>query len=730
MPTNDLQHLGSAKVDKRLKLTLTISAEELFDQFPELTAELSFDSKHMIRLAVNKKLEPQLDRYRKEINDYFTAIENHLKGSGFGSEEKQEMAEAELLKGEDVEEDEIEPQQDEQETFDKDSNIKEGTLILGDTTMESKLVPIKVEEKIELFFEHDSTPSSKEITRTGKIEIINESEKDRLWDIDLKFSDISQTNLEEDFIKLQELNPQTTEEFEYTFEADIEPDLAIKEFISTAGDPDVESYSLAINAENEIYMRIELTNKSANDMAKIATYKIIPEEFTNVQILGQSIGKAEVKEKDGKQVLFWIIEDLEQSAEATLDLRVQAYISDKDVKLHSGRFAVKYLIPRAVSNLEIRSFDAYTNNSFNIITTEMDEEPNKYECKFVFENKSEYQIRLVNADVYKHDDSSVKFVDIDPNEIPIISAGGTWESNTWIYESEEDVYPEFKTKVEFFTVANHQVSTKVKLNFADVELAVAALEGSVGYDLEKLPSFKVTPFNLSSKVTNTGGADLNEVKLVEHIQAEFLPPKPEEVEILVNGSAIDVPVGAISIEPEDQDPTVEHTITVLLEDLKDSDYGPMKPGDEVEFKYPITAFKPTRETLYQANATLSANTYPAGKPIEIKAEPIEIEVVHIRKNLAKGKDIKALETEGEFEITLSIKNMGEGELTNYRLKEKIPIGLELWDISHDAKETEKDDSKILTWKFEIINPGETLEVTYKIKPSTVDAKISDTQKDD
>jgi len=728
MTTYNLPSLGTVDIDKKLKMKINISAEELFDRFPLETDELTYDCKNLIKLAADEGLEPQLrGRRQLEISKYFETIIGQLEPTGFDSEEIIEQQEAEELKGEELEEGEEVIKHD-QKTYDEDTGQVEGEIKVGDTTLESKLVPIKIDEKIEIHYEHDGTPSDKEISRTGKIEIINDSEKDRLWDIDLKFENLSQTTIEEDSVKLQELNPKATKEFEYEFEATVEPELTVEEFISTVGDPDVESYSLGINTENEIFIRLKLTNKAANELTKIAAYKIITEDFTNPQILSQSVGTTEIKDKDDKQVIFWQIDKLEQDEVATLDMRVQLYVADKDIKLRSGIFAVKYLQPGTVSSLEIKSFDAYTNNSYNIVSTELDEEPNTYECKFIFENKSEYQIRLVNADVFK-DDSGEKFVDIDPNDLPVIPAEGSWESNTWTYTSEDGEYPDFKTKVEFFTIADHQLNTKIKMNFADVELAVAALEGTVGYDIEKLPSFKVTPFTLSGKVTNTGSADLNEVKLVEEIQAEFLPPKPEEVEVFINGNLIETPSGAVTIEPEDQDPTREHTITILLENLKDSENGPMVPGDEIVFKYPITAFKPTRETLYRADAILSANTYPPGKPIEIKADPIEIEVIHIRKNLAKGKDIQALDTEGEFEITLSIKNMSEGEMTNYRLKEKIPAGLQLFDVSDEAKETEKDDAKVLTWKFETIAAGETIQVSYKIRPSE-DAKVSDTQKDD
>ncbi|MHA1502702.1 MAG: COG1470 family protein [Candidatus Heimdallarchaeota archaeon] len=729
MTTYNLPSLGTVEIDKKLIMKINISAEELFDRFPLETAELTYDCKNIIKLAANDKLEPQLKGRRQfEISKYFETIIGQLEPTGFDSEEVEEQQEAEELKGEELEEGEAEIKED-QKTYDEETGQVEGEIKIGDDTLDSKLVPIKIDEKIEIHYEHDGTASDKEITRSGKIEIINDSEKDRLWDIDLKFENQSQTSIDEDSIKIQELNPKATKEIEYDFEATVTPELEVEEFISTAGDPDVESYSLNINSDNEIFMRLKLTNKAQNDLEKVAAYKIVTEEFTNPQILGQSVGNAEIKDKDEKQVIFWQIDKLEQDEVATLDIRVQLYVSDKDVKLRTGKYAVKYIKPGAASTLEIKSFDAYTNNSYNIISTELDEEPNTYECKFIFENKSEYQIRLVNADVFK-EDSDEKYIDIDPNDLPIIPGGSSWESNTWTYTSEDGEYPDFKTKVEFFTIADHQITTKIKMNYADVELAVAALEGTVGYDLEKLPSFKVTPFTLTGKVTNSGGANLNEVKLVELIQAEFLPPKPEEVEVFLNGNLLDAPSYSITIEPEDQDPTQEHTITILLENLKDTSDGPLTPGDEVEFKYPVTAFKPTRETLYKANATLSANTYPPGKPIEIKADPIEIEVIHIRKNLAKGKDIQALDTEGEYAITLSIKNMSEGEMTNYRLKEKIPAGLQLFDVSDEAKITEKDDAQILTWKFEEIAAGETIQVTYKIKPSSEDAKVSDAQKDE
>ncbi len=721
--------IGTVKITKKLKTNINISSEELFEKYSEISSILSFESKEMIRLAVDENLEPQLRKKKDEILEYFEAVESQLLQLGFGSEEAAEEEEAEELKGEQMDANDI-PQQTDQDTFDKESKQKEGKLILGDQQMDSKLVPIKIKEKIALYQERDgSLSTSKETTRTGKIEILNNSDKDRLWDIDLKFENVSQTDITDESFSVKELDPETSKEIEYAFEGDVISKLSVEEFISTAGDPDIESYSLSVGAENEIFMRVTIKNSEYEEVSKIGVFKFIPDEFTNPQILGQSLGNAEIKDKDGKNYAHWEIEKLDSNEEATLDLRLNVYIDSKETKIRTGEVAFKYITSESVSGIKIGSFDAYTNNSYNIITSEIDDEPNTYECKFIFENTSEFMIRLVNADVYNEDDSSIKYVDIDPNEIPEIPAGGKWESNAWTFTAEDGEYPTFKTKVEFFTIADHQIATKIKVNISDLELAVAALDGVINYSIDKLPSFKITPFNISGKVTNTGGAPLNEVSLVEEIQAEFLPPKPSQVEVYLNGNIIEVPVDAIKIEPDDQDPGVEHTVTVSLENLKDTDAGSLQPDENIEFKYPITAYNPTKETLYKANAKLSANTYPPGKPIEIRAEPIEIMVEHIRRNIAKGKDIQALATEGEFQITLSIKNMGESELTNYRLKEKVASGLILSDVSHEAKISEKDGNKILAWKFETIAPDEVFAVTYKISPSA-EAKVSETQKDD
>ncbi|NHK30628.1 MAG: hypothetical protein FK730_04710 [Asgard group archaeon] len=720
-----LDDLGDVEIGKRLKANINITAKQFFEKFPEASAKLSRDAKQQIIYAINKNEEPKLRKFEAEIKRFFEEVRTEM-SMGFDVEEEEEFEEAEELKGEEMDEP-IVQEEPVLETFDEDTGESEGIIsVKEDRKDDTKLVPIIIEEQFEIFYEHDGTPAIKDRIKKGLIKLENISDKDRLWDINLKLANRSNTNLDEESISIKELDPNDSFEKEYQIDVDVTPELEVKEFISTVNNPEEQSFSLGINTDNEVYMKIQLVNTANDELTNVELSKELSEIIENAKVSFTSHGKAEVKKEYDTNTIFWNIESLGANAEANLELRVTINIDDKNTKVRSGNISVSYETKQAISELSIDKFDAYTNNAFSIVTEELEEEPNTYECKFIFENKSDYVIRLVNADVYKPKELEAKFVDIDPYDIPEIPAGGIWESNAWNYSTKEGKYPKFKTKVEFYTVADHRISTKYKLNYSDVELAVAALEGHLNYDIEEIPSFKITTFNLTGKVTNSGGADLNEVILVENIQEAFLPPKPHEVTILVNGQDIMIPDGAITIEPDDVDATKEHTLSIKLDNLKDSDIGVVKPGDDITIKYPIVAHKPSKDSLYKSDAKLSANTYPPGNPIVLEVDPIEINVVHVRHSISKSKDVQALDIEGEFLISLTIKNMGESEIENYEITEKISSDLILWDVTHDPEVVDKTDQKTLSWNIEAIDAGETIEISYKIKPAG-ESKVSETQ---
>ena len=68
--------------------------------------------------------------------------------------------------------------------------------------------------------------------------------------------------------------------------------------------------------------------------------------------------------------------------------------------------------------------------------------------------------------------------------------------------------------------------------------------------------------------------------------------------------------------------------------------------------------------------------------------------------------------------------MGESDLANYILTEKVPKDQVIWDVSDEPEIIDEYDSKVLKWTFEAIEPNTTLEIKYKTKPAGETSVVS------
>ncbi|MBD3353226.1 MAG: hypothetical protein GF364_17230 [Candidatus Lokiarchaeota archaeon] len=721
----DLEKLGSVEVDSRLKLDLKISVDELFNKYPSLVEDLPNEAIQVIRDAEGTWRGEKTKGYEEEITEYFQKVKSVSGTLGVGEDEIDELENIDAIKGQEMDEGVV-YYKDGELTYDKDTGAAEGRIRLSAEGNEGKVVPVALSEKLKLYLEHDGTPvEDKDSETTGILSVSNESTEDRLWDIDLELKDKSATDIKDDDIYIRELAPGEVEEQEYTIDAEIQNAVEVNEFISTLNDPEIMSYALVLNAENEIYVAITLKNTAEEAISNVSVKKFIPSEYENVEIIGSSLGEARYDSADENAVI-WEIENVEGYGEAKLELRLTVTVEEIESKVRSGKILVDYNAPFSISGMGINKFDAYTNNAFYIIQSELDEKPDVFDCEFVFENKSEFMVQLVNADVYDPSDQSQKFVDVDPGEVPPLPARAQWLSNRWEFETEEGEDPQFRNRVEFFVVADHQITTTGVIDIEDIELAVSAITGDVSYDVTRLPSFKVTPFNVTMKAENTGGSDLDELVLKENIEAGYQPPLPEDIVVSLNGDEIELGEDEIIIEPNDQEPDRDHTVYIKMQNLKDTPIEAFHPGDTLEVNHPITAYKPTKDTVYHTDMLYTANTYPAGKALEVVPEnaDIEIEVVHIRKRFIKGKEIIALSGEGEYEITLYVVNKGNHDLENYGVADKIPDNFEYYDESEEPEVESMEGVDVLKWKIDSIAPEERYEITYKLKG---EGKPSDAQ---
>ncbi len=612
-----------------------------------------------------------------------------------------------------------------------------------------KLIPVTFNESVSLFLNHDGEAADTKPETAGKFSIENTSGKDRIWDVTLEIEPGS-TDLDET-IEIREINPGDTEETEYKVTQEPKNVLNVTEYLSTL-DEETASYSLIMGKKNEIFVSVTVHNDSDEDLKNLEIFKFIPSAYEDVDITRKTDGSAEIEDVEDERAVKWVIDELGAGRDEKLSLKFYITVEDIETKVRSGKIIAKYSAPYLLSGLkaEADNFRSSTNNNVYLSADELDETPNRFECKFVFENKSEFEVKLLDADVHDVNEPGTNFVSVDRDTQ--LSEEEKWSSGTWEYDVEEGIDPQFIKRVDFTTLADITAETLTSVDIEDFELAVAALEADLKYDAEEVASYRETVFHAIAWVENTGGAELNEVSYRETVQNNFKPPLAEEVEVKYNGEILDSDIYSVSISPDNNSSDGEHEVLVELKDLADTTYGAFHPGDKLDITYPITADRPAMDVEYRPDALVLGNTLPAGQPIEIvlKPEGLVIPVVHVRKRFITGKDTHALDQSGKYVCTVWVQNLGNMDMVNYELHDEIAEGstiisevvqrmgeyddvpeeVDLEEVVDEVADAEEEDvvedvSKVrrerirgpkdLVWTAERIPPNERYTVKYVLK---------------
>ena len=662
------------------------------------------------------------------------------------------------------------------ETYDEDTGKLEGSIVLKDRNREGLLTLVKIIEEVDVVQDHDAVIES--FTHTGKFNIENPSTVDRLWDIDVSLKNIGSTNLKSKEISIRELGteaPDNVDSRDFKITKDIKNLLLVKEFISTLPNADdvlnindiekellklkdkksevsdkpkappkepeveeeeeeeeeeeletwgdggtlvetgLESFGISIDKENIVYFAIALRSLFDKPVSNIKVVKNIPDDFTNPVIRDTSEGRAEI---EGSKII-WTIDKL--GPEYTAMLKFTCNIKVTDItKRKTGTIEVTYQGASSFAEgLDIEKFDAYTRNKFYIDTVERDEEPGVFDCKLVFDNSSEFIIQLFNADVYSPEDKTKKFVDIDPNDVPLLPSGAQWHSTKWEYESDE--YPTFRKKLEFRVMPDFQTIVNGSASLSDVILEIGSITGVMSYNLTEVPTYRTKDVIATLKMVNNGSAPLNEVTVVQqYFSDEYQPPKAEEIKLVWDGEEVEVSAAAVSFK--------EKVFKIDLTDLKDSSTGMFKPDSTLEFEYPIHCANPARDSTFETEIIYLANTFPISQELEFKPEVPVIEALHIRRKFRIGKEVVPIGDLGNYRIILTLENIGESKLHNLVLLDKVPDKFEYGDYSMTPEITDEVGQDTLKWDIDLLEVGDKLEITYEItgtgKYSPSDAQLA------
>jgi hypothetical protein len=477
----------------------------------------------------------------------------------------------------------------------------------------------------------------------------------------------------------------------------------------------LESFGISIDRDNVVTFAIALRSMFDKPVSNIKVVKSIPDDFTNPIIKDTTEGRTQI---EGNKII-WTIDKL--APDYTVMCKFTCNIRVTDItKRKTGTIEVTYQAASSYAEgLAIEKFDAYTRNKFYVDTVERDEEPAIFDCKLVFDNPSEFIIQLFNADVYSPKDETKKFVDIDPNDVPLLPSGAQWHSIKWQYESDE--YPTFRKKLEFRVMPDFQTIVNGTMSLSDVILEIGSITGVMSYNLTEVPTYRPKDVIATLKMVNNGSAPLDEVTVIQqYFTNEYEPPKADEIKLLWDGEEVEVSAGAVSFE--------DKAFKINLKDLKNSSTGMFKPDSTLTFEYPIHCVHPARESTFGSEIIYLANTYPVSQELEFKPEVPVITAMHIRRKFRIGKEVQAIGDLGNYRIILTVENIGESKLTNLTLLDKVPDLFEYGTYSMTPEITDEVGEDTLKWEIDVLEAGDKLEITYEItgkgKYSPSDAQLA------
>lgn len=706
---------------------------------------------------------------------------------GWDAEDADEAKEAEAMLGKDMDQGKVYLKDTDKrtagiETYDEDTGQLEGTIILKDGNTEGLLALVKIIEQVGVEQTHDA--EMKSISFSGKLEVENPSEVDRLWDIDITLNGTEVTNLKSDQIKIRELGVTEEDKIydeEFQITGDAKNLLLIKEYINTLPDADsilnirdiendlllikdkdsspevkqsptdedededevtdddeedydadggvesseagLEAFAISKDVETSVYFALAMRSLFEKPLTNVKVTKNIPEDFSNPVIVDTSLGMAEI---EGDQIV-WTIDELEPESTVMLKFTLDILVDSIDTR-RTGTVEVSYEAASSFAGgLSIGKFDAYTRNRFYVDTLERDAEPGVWDCSLVFENSSEFVLELFNADVYAPEDPDTKLIDIDPNDVPSLPAGAQWHSVSWQYESED--FPAFRKKLEFRVMPDFQTIVNGTIVIDDVELSIASIVGDVIYskteitdDTERVvpeegeeakviqvPTYQEKDVFASIKLHNDGSAPLNEVTFMHQIfTTEFSAPTAEEIRLIIDGGEVELADEAVTLEGD--------VLKIILKDLKEG-IGMFEPDSVMEVRYPIHCINPAQEARFESEIVILANTFPVSQELQVTPLVPVIEAIHVRRKFRIGKEVLPIGSLGEYQIILTVENIGNSPLQNLILLDAVPDNFEYSNYSLEPQITDEIGKDTLKWELDEIQENERLEISYNITGS-------------
>jgi len=596
------------------------------------------------------------------------------------------------------------------------------------------------EEFIDFHYSNDGTRTSAQ--GNGNISIFNNSIKDRLWDANLQFSGSQFNNQDiENNIDLGIFEPNSNKVLKYEIVSSEElPDLVkihetienltedVKKNVVPNEDSNLKekrfrNYLLLLERENKIKFSISIINVSNTVLEEIKFKKYFPENFYDTEFESS-------KSKDFKITRNSVecpIHSLKPGEKAEITILSKLFPKKKE-NIITGKLELTFTLPyKVISGVKVNHFSAYSHAMHAIKKAEKNYAPNHWQCSLIFENHSDFKMKLKSILIYdKSHSKKILDLNLSSNGDTIIHPRGKYTTTYFDFIDEKE--PTFSRKVEYSVDFKTEGHSKVSSIYDESTFKIASVLIKKKLAEGEIKSFEQTSINSRIIINNRGTLPIKGLRITERIPEDFLPPRDiTKYELYRSSGALDLEDIELILSPDDEDPSHEHLIELNINLKNDNMDSVIEVDDFLELKYPLKAITPDYKKAY--NFPLKVYSfYPKYQESNqdeyfiimddlSKMDQSAIKISHRRRKLMIGKEIFPGRSSDEFAIYIVAKNGSNIKLNDVSVTDTFPTSFELIssNLDHKFVKAKKNGENKITFTIDTLQPYQEREIMYYLK---------------
>lgn len=537
----------------------------------------------------------------------------------------------------------------------------------------------------------------------GILQVINSSEKSRIWNVRLDVGEKMGTTLNKLYSK-EEVEAKSAWETSYQLDK-CNPILKLTEVVdANPSTGEIDPY-FAYNGKEKCRIILDVTNQIKVPIQKIKLVKKIPAFLTQIEIEETSIGTANI-DRETKQ-LIWDINPLDAGATATCKFIGIPNVGDVAEK-ESEDIEVTYEAENALHS-QLKPQLTCLTDTMNGVDKQEGVKPGTWDCEAEMVNESTFGITLQKVEIEMPTAARVeKVVNLAPNIV--IAPGKSWKHS---FTMQSNTIPNLTPKFEFNT--NSVVQTKIIGRQVKESTKYAVLRAEVEKIITPptVDAYANTDLNVIINILNEGTAPIDTVTITDEIPVDFELPKPEQLKVSLNVSGDVRELTTENVKITNHNRTFVTEVFKLVEGAKVK----MPPGSKLSVAYPIIARAPKPGTPYPTPVKISANTAPRSFPyVASPATVPEIGIRYVKRAIKTMKSVAPGAKKGEFSVKVRLSNKGDVELENIQVQELMPTGFKISSFM-PKQFVPKEDGGRLTWTIPRIDANDELTLNYTVEGS-------------